>query len=127
MSEPMPASSAAAVTAFANVGQRNVSTLQSYQGARPLAMRGQLMVCDGDTFKCFDDKGRTQWSIKIRGDLRKTGGFLATPPLAAGGYVFTATFAGELLQVDPKSGEVVKRLNGLMPKEKIAEALDEVL
>jgi outer membrane protein assembly factor BamB len=41
-----------------------------------------------------------------QGDLKKEGGFLGAPPVAAGDSLFMATLAGAVLRIDPKTGEV---------------------
>src|SRR5262249_1001969 len=46
--------------------------------------------------------------VKVKGDLAKSGGHLAAPPAAAGGYLFLSTLEGEVLQVDPEDGKVAK-------------------
>jgi outer membrane protein assembly factor BamB len=50
-----------------------------------------------------------QGSIKLEGDLKAEGGFLAAPPAVAGGHIFLATLKGEVLQVLPEKGEITKR------------------
>jgi outer membrane protein assembly factor BamB len=63
----------------------------------------------GDEIVCVDPaNGQKRWSMKLQGDLEKQGGFLGSPPAAAGGDVFLATLKGEVLQVDPSSGKLRK-------------------
>jgi outer membrane protein assembly factor BamB len=52
--------------------------------------------------------GKEKWSRKLDGDVAKSGGALATTPAATENGLFVGTLAGEILQMDPKSGEVVK-------------------
>jgi outer membrane protein assembly factor BamB len=93
-----------------NVGQASVATLQSYQGSRALCYGAWNFNCLGDELVCTNNgTGAKQWSIKLEGDLKKEGGFLAAPPAAAGGNVFLATLKGEVLQVAPAKGEILKR------------------
>src|SRR5262249_6121334 len=81
-----------APAAESNIGQGNVSTLQAFQGSRLLAYGGWNYSCMGDEIVCSDPKtGKSRWSVKLPGDLKKQGGFLAAPPAAAGGQVFLAT------------------------------------
>jgi outer membrane protein assembly factor BamB len=92
-----------------NVGQGNVSTMQAFQGSRPLHLNGRNFNCMGDEVVCTDpESGKAQWSYKLSGDLKKEGGFLGAPPASAGGMLFLVTLAGDLLQMDPADGKVVK-------------------
>ena len=94
---------------LANIGQDNVSTLQAFQGSRLVHFDGRNFNCMGDELICTSaDTGTTQWSVKLKGDLEKEGGFLGSPPAAAGGQLFLATLGGEVLQVEPLSGKVIK-------------------
>jgi outer membrane protein assembly factor BamB len=98
---PMPAAD--------NVGQGNVSTMQAFQGSRILHLAGNNINCMGDEVVCTDPTtGKGVWTYKIDGDLKKEGGFLAAPPAAAGGFLFLVTLKGDVLQMDPKEGKVVK-------------------
>jgi Ca-activated chloride channel homolog len=102
--------SANATAALQNVGQASVSTLQSYQGSRALNYGSWNFYCRGNELMCTNvGDGAKQWSIKLEGDLKKEGGFLAAPPAAAGGCIFLSTLKGEVLQVNPERGEVLKR------------------
>lgn len=101
--------SANAQAAQENVGQANVSTLQAFQGSRVLAFGDRNFSCMGDEVICTaPGTGKTVWKFKLGGDLKKLGGFLAAPPVAAGNQVFLGTLRGEVLQVDPENGKVVK-------------------
>lgn len=92
--------------AAGNVGQSNVATLQSFQGSRVLRYGERNLACMGDEVICSDPKdGKKVWSMKLKGDLAKSGGFLGAPPVAAGGWLFVSTLAGAVLQIDPASGE----------------------
>ena len=63
--------------------------------------RGELVCSDPRT-------GRSLWSVKLEGDLENEGGFLGSPPAAAGGQIFLATLKGEVLQVAPSKGKINK-------------------
>lgn len=92
-----------------NVGQGNVSTMQAFQGSRILNWGARNFNCMGDEVVCTDpESGKNLWSYKLTGDLKKEGGFLAAPPAAAGGMLFLVTLQGEVLQMDPTEGKVVK-------------------
>jgi outer membrane protein assembly factor BamB len=92
-----------------NIGQGNVSTLQAFQGSRLLNFGGRNFNTMGDEIVCTDPKtGKGLWSFKLKGDLKKQGGFLAAPPAAAGGQLFLATLKGDVLQMRPSDGKVVK-------------------
>lgn len=102
--------SANAQTANALVGQASVSTLQAFQGSRALSYRGLNVNSMGDEVVCTKaESGEEVWRLALDGDLANAGGFLAAPPVAAGGELFIATLAGEVLQLDPDSGKVTKR------------------
>jgi outer membrane protein assembly factor BamB len=98
-----------AMAGFANVGQNNVCSLQAFQGSRILHCPSGNVACMGDELVCTDPaNGNKRWSIKLQGDLEKEGGFLASPPAAAGGDIFLATLKGEVLQVDPSNAKIRK-------------------
>ncbi len=99
-----------ATAAAGNIGQASVSTLQSFQGSRALNYGQWNLYCTGDELMCTSiADGAKQWSFKLEGDLKKEGGFLAAPPAAAGGSIFLSTLKGEVLQVSPEKGEILKR------------------
>jgi outer membrane protein assembly factor BamB len=105
---PPPAANPGA--GFANVGQGNVSSLQAFQGSRILNRGGDNVNSMGDEVVCTDAAtGKRKWSLKLEGDLKKEGGFLAAPPAEAGGQLFVATLKGEVLRVDPNNGKVTAR------------------
>ena len=95
-----------------NVGQSNVSSMQAFQGSRILNYRDKNFNCMGDEIVCTDPAtGKRLWAVKLEGDLKKEGGFLASPPAAAGGQLFLTTLKGEVLQMDPDKGKVTARYN----------------
>lgn len=102
--------SANAAPAMELVGQANVASLQAYQGSRALAYRSQTINCMGDEVICNDQiTGKKLWGFKLKGDLEKVGGALAAPPAEAGDNLFLATLTGEVLQMNPKDGKIVKQ------------------
>lgn len=100
-----PASSGAYVAQM-NIGQSNVSSLQSFQGSRILSYKGKNYNTMGDEIVCTDKDGKREWSSKISGDMHSVGGFLGTPPLAVGGKIIVATYNGEIQIMDAPSGKV---------------------
>ncbi|HEY4800061.1 MAG TPA: PQQ-binding-like beta-propeller repeat protein, partial [Bacteroidia bacterium] len=100
-----PASSGAYV-AENNIGQSNVSSLQSFQGSRILSYKGKHYNTMGDEIVCTDKDGKTSWSEKLSGDMHTVGGFLGTPPLAVGGKIIVATYNGEIQIMDAETGKV---------------------
>jgi outer membrane protein assembly factor BamB len=95
--------------ASANIGQANVSTMQAFQGSRPLAFGDAVFNCMGDEIVCTDSKdAKTRWSVKLQGDLEKQGGHLAAPPAAAGGSIFVSTLEGKVIQMEPEKGKIQK-------------------
>ncbi len=102
--------SANAQAAMGNIGQMSVSTLQAFQGSRVLTYGQRNFNCMGDEVICTDRaSGKSLWKVKLSGDLKKLGGFLAAPPAAAGGQIFLATLQGEVLQLHPDTGKLTKR------------------
>lgn len=94
-------------TAYGNIGQSNVSSLQGFQGSRILFTNGKNYNTMGDELLCSDPlTGKKVWSLKIEGDLNSAGGFLATPPIKAGNSIVIATFGGEVELVNPETGVV---------------------
>jgi outer membrane protein assembly factor BamB len=104
-----PASSGATVAAD-NIGQSNVSSLQSFQGSRTVIYRGLNYTTMGDEIVCTNPiGGEVMWSSKLQGDMREAGGFLGTPPLSAGGYIIIATLEGQVQLINSKTGEIEKQ------------------
>ncbi len=102
--------SANPTAAYGNVGQSNVSSMQAFQGSRILNYHDSNFNTMGDEMVCSDPAtGKKRWSVKLDGDLKKEGGFLASPPSAAGGQLFLTTLKGEVLRLDPKDGKVTAR------------------
>lgn len=92
-----------------NIGQVNVSSMQAFQGSRLLHYSNNNYNCMGDEIVCTDPAdGKTRWSVKLTGDLKKEGGHLAAPPAAAGGQIFLSTLEGNILQMDPAKGTLTK-------------------
>ncbi|HJZ57071.1 MAG TPA: PQQ-binding-like beta-propeller repeat protein, partial [Gemmataceae bacterium] len=93
-----------------NVGYGNVSSMQAFQGSRVLSMGGRNFNCMGDAVICTDPaSGKESWAVKLEGDLKKEGGFLGAPPAAAGNSLIVTTLKGDVLQLDPANGKVLKK------------------
>ncbi len=93
-----------------NIGQSNVSSLQSFQGSRILLYGGLSFSSMGDTLVCTDtSKHQVRWQKALPGDLRQAGGFLASPPLAVKGKLVLATLAGEIWVLDAQTGKELQR------------------
>ena len=95
--------------AMANIGQRNVSSLQAYQGSRNLFANGNFFSCPGGELVCTNQEGKQLWSIKLEGDLKELGGMLAAPPISAGGKLLVSTITGEVWQLNTKDGKIDKK------------------
>jgi outer membrane protein assembly factor BamB len=93
--------------AFDNIGQSNVSSLQSFQGSRSLYQNGRLYNTMGDEIICTDSSGSVKWKHKLEGDIKTEGGFMGTPPVYADGFIIVATLKGDVLVFDEKSGSPV--------------------
>ena len=101
-------SSANALPAAMNIGQGNVSTLQSFQGSRILYAGGKNYNTMGDEIICtLPESGEVLWSLQLNGVLESTGGFLGTSPLKAGDEIIVATYSGEVWRLSSESGEVM--------------------
>ena len=99
-------SSAGAAKASANIGQSNVSSLQSYHGSRILHHEGRNYATMGDELVCSDpEEGDVIWKKKLEGDLNSSGGFLGTPPLIVNGKLIMATLEGNIIIYDADEGE----------------------
>jgi Ca-activated chloride channel homolog len=98
------------MTAESNIGQSNVSSLQSFQGSRILVIDGKTYSSMGDELVCGDPlDGKKIWSTQVLGDMHKVGGHLSTPPIKAGDNMIIATYGGEVIVYDPKTGRVKER------------------
>ncbi|MEJ2157950.1 MAG: PQQ-binding-like beta-propeller repeat protein [Desulfobacteraceae bacterium] len=96
--------------AYKNVGQGSVSSMQSFQGSRILNYQKKNYSTMGDELVCTDSKsGKVVWKNKFRGNMRKSGGFLATPPIAVNGHIIVATLDGNIEQFRADSGKLKKR------------------
>jgi outer membrane protein assembly factor BamB len=102
-------SSAKAGVAAKLVGLGTVSNLQAYQGSRLLVHQGRTFASMGDEVVASEARsGNKLWTRKVPGNLARAGGHLAAPPALAGGQLFVATLRGAILQIDPKTGNIVK-------------------
>ncbi len=96
--------------AASNIGQSRVSSMQSFQGSKILNYQDKNFNSMGDEIICTDPKdGKTVWKKKIKGNMRKQGGFLATPPIGINGKIIVATLKGEIILMDAKSGNTIKK------------------
>lgn len=101
-----PLSSAADV-ALDNIGQGNVSSLQSFQGSRILKYKSYNINTMGDEVICSDSRtGKEKWKTKLDGDMNTEGGYLGTPPLMAGGKIIIATLSGKINILNIESGHI---------------------
>jgi outer membrane protein assembly factor BamB len=110
--------------ALATVGQGSVSTMQTFQGSRVLHVAGTNISSMGDEVVATSaTDGRVLWSKKLDGDAATAGGFLAAPPITAGGRIFVSTLDGKLLEMDPESGEVkrTRKIDAPMRQQPVAE------
>jgi outer membrane protein assembly factor BamB len=99
--------SAKTPAAEANLGQSSVKGLWEYQGSRPTVSGGKTYATRGDTLQAVDADGKVLWEGKLAGDIRKTGGHLASPPAAAGGKLVIGTVAGTIEAYAVDSGKRV--------------------
>lgn len=104
--------SANAGLAMGNVGQGSVSRLQAYQGSKIIHAFDNNYASMGDEIVSTDPTtGEKRWSIKLEGDLRSAGGFLAAPPVVAGTSLMVATLAGDVLLLDPNTGQRQRQIS----------------
>jgi outer membrane protein assembly factor BamB len=90
----------------ASVG--SVSSMQNFQGSRIVKLRDRSVNTMGDEVIATDaENGTKLWTYKLSGDMRKSGGFLGTAPLAAGNSILFGTLKGEIVRLDQKSGAKV--------------------
>ncbi|OJJ20295.1 hypothetical protein BKI52_17675 [marine bacterium AO1-C] len=95
--------------AYENIGQSNVSSLQAFQGSRVLYYKGRSYATMGNELVCNNPKtGKQIWSLKLKGDMRKKGGFMGTPPIQVNNKIVIATFTGDVMIIDPKSGKTTQ-------------------
>ncbi len=97
------------MAAYDNIGQSNVSSLQSFQGSRALYRSGRLYNTMGDEIICTDSNGDVKWKHKLDGDMNNEGGYMGTPPVYANGHIIVATLNGEVLIFEEKNGTLTKK------------------
>jgi outer membrane protein assembly factor BamB len=95
--------------AYSNIGQSNVSSLQSFQGSRSFYKNGRLYNTMGDEVICTDADGDVKWKHKLSGNMHNEGGFMGTPPVYANGNIIVATITGDVLVMDAKEGKITKK------------------
>ncbi|MEM7658939.1 MAG: PQQ-binding-like beta-propeller repeat protein, partial [Bacteroidota bacterium] len=95
--------------ANANIGQANVSSLQSYHGSRILPLGKWQVATMGDELVCTKTKnGKVRWKKALPGKLEEAGGHLATPPLAVSEEaLLICTLEGDLLVYEAKHGKLL--------------------
>jgi len=100
---------AGATGAGAIVGVESVSTMQRFQGSRPLVI-GELVVSTmGNEVVAVDTtSGETKWRHALTGDT-SAGGHLGTAPLLAGTEIVVATLGGDVIRLDAKAGSLIKQ------------------
>ena len=92
-----------------NVGQSNVSSLQSFQGSRTLNYSGHTYNTMGDELICTNVKtGKEVWKMDIKGDMKSEGGFMGTPPISVGGNILIASYYGDIMVLNSKSGKQIR-------------------
>jgi outer membrane protein assembly factor BamB len=90
---------------------RGLRELQEYSGSRLLAVDGRLFNCMGPEFRCTDaETAEHRWSFFVASAGHDRAEVAAGPAVLAGGKLFVATLAGELLQVDPQNGAIDRRV-----------------
>lgn len=91
------------------IGLGNVSTLQCYQGSRPLRWADRCFSCVGDRIVCLHaESGDVVWERQIEGNIEELGGHLGTPPIAAGNWLFVGTVDGKVLRISLVDGAVIQ-------------------
>lgn len=96
--------------AYSNIGQGSVSSMQSFQGSRILNYHNKNYNTMGDELICTDPQsGKVIWKSKFKGNIRKKGGFLATPPVAVNDQIIVATLNGDIEQYRATTGRLKKR------------------
>ncbi|RMG61734.1 MAG: hypothetical protein D6722_19260, partial [Bacteroidetes bacterium] len=96
--------------AAANIGQSNVASLQAFQGSRLLALGDKSYATMGDELVCSQTgTDSVSWRHKLSGDLAEEGGFLGTPPIAAGGKLILGTLSGSVIVMDAETGDEIQR------------------
>ena len=102
---------AKAEASVGNIGKGSVHTMQAHQGSRVLSIPGadrNVNTMGDEVVATHAETGKTLWSYKIVGDLKRTGGALGTAPLYAGGSVLFATTGGDVVALDAQTGKVRK-------------------
>jgi Ca-activated chloride channel family protein len=107
-----PPPTAAAPAALANVGQGTVRGMWEFQGSRPCVVDGRVFLTQGDHLVALDaESGHEIWSIPLHGMVSTEGGHLASPPAPAGGNLYIAGVAGEIVVVSQQDGRVLQTIH----------------
>jgi outer membrane protein assembly factor BamB len=103
-------STANAQYAVANVGRGTVSGLQAYQGSRIANDGDNNYAAMGSAIVCTDPvDGKERWRHEVAGDVSAGGAIVASPAIA-GGKLVAGTLNGQVLILDRKTGEVLRRI-----------------
>jgi outer membrane protein assembly factor BamB len=90
-----------------NIGQSNVSSLQAFQASTVMISGDFAYNLMGDVIYCSNySSGEKIWQHRISGDLKKTGGTLATTPILSGNHLITVSLTGEIFILEKESGKV---------------------
>jgi outer membrane protein assembly factor BamB len=101
-----------APAAAANIGQGTVRGMWEFQGSRPCIVDGRVFLTQGDHLVALDaDSGHEIWSIPLHGVVTTEGGHLASPPAPAGGNLYLAGVAGEVVVVSQQDGRVLQTIH----------------
>ncbi|MEM1107948.1 MAG: PQQ-binding-like beta-propeller repeat protein [Planctomycetota bacterium] len=88
------------------IGAGTVATLQAYQGSRPVIDDGRVIATMGDAVLAWElESGEPLWQHDLPGDLKKSGGSLATLPVVAEDAVVIGELHGVLRVLDPQTGQ----------------------
>ncbi|MEM7455992.1 MAG: PQQ-binding-like beta-propeller repeat protein [Planctomycetota bacterium] len=94
------------VQAAENIGMGSVSTIQGYNGSRPILNDGRLFSTMGDSLVCASaEDGTVIWESRLDGEIEQLGGHLASVPALYKDRLLVATYQGELFAFDQDNGE----------------------
>jgi outer membrane protein assembly factor BamB len=86
--------------------------MQRFDGSRLLSMGDRLVNCMGGDLISFDPlTGKKNWRLALIDKSDDRNESAALPPAAAGGRLFVATRAGQLLKVNPQNGSIDGRFD----------------
>lgn len=100
------------VIAGENVGQSTVRGLWEYQGSRNVIDKDHVYNSMGNIIQLVNRKsGKVVWSEKIKGDMKKIGGHIATPPAIGGNKIVIGTSTGKVICMNRFNGKKLWELN----------------